>query len=58
MFDPDGSYLGIVRVPSLLEIFQIGPDFVLGRMADTRGREAVYVYTLIKPGVGGEPPGP
>jgi hypothetical protein len=61
VFDPTGRYLGVVRVPSLLEIFQIGSDFVLGRMADPRGREAVYVYALIKPGVEGgegEPPGP
>jgi hypothetical protein len=49
VFDPDGRYLGVVRVPSLLEIFQIGSDFVLGHMADNRGREAVYVYALDKP---------
>ena len=60
VFDPTGVYLGIVRVPSLLEIFQIGPDFVLGGMADSRGREALYVYTLTKPTAEGneDPAGP
>ena len=55
VFDPDGRYLGVVRTPTLLDIFQIGPDFVLGRMADSRGREAVYVYALNKPGRPGLP---
>ena len=50
VFDPAGRFLGEVRVPSLLEIYQIGPDFVLGRMATITGREAVYVYGLLKPG--------
>ena len=50
VFDPVGRFLGEVRVPSLLEIYQIGPDFVLGRMATITGREAVYEYGLLKPG--------
>ena len=60
VFDPTGRYLGIVRTPHMLEIFQIGSDFVLGRMVDLRSREAVYVFTLNKPtgeAVEG-PPGP
>ncbi len=59
VFDSTGRYLGQVRTPSLLEIYQIGPDFVLGRMATNTGREAVYVYRLIKPESGAEdnPPG-
>ena len=50
VFDPEGRYLGEVSTPSILEIHQIGADFVLGRMADGRGREAVYIFTLEKPG--------
>ena len=49
VFDPQGRYLGEVTTPSILEIHQIGADFVLGRMADGRGREAVYIFALEKP---------
>lgn len=55
VFDPVGRFLGEVRIPSLLEIYQIGPDFVLGRMATITGREAVYEYGLLKPGEEGSP---
>ncbi len=59
VFDPTGRFLGSVRTPTRLQIFQIGPDFILARMVDNRGREAVYVYGLIKPGEegGGGPEG-
>ena len=50
VFDPEGRYLGEVSTPSTLEIHQIGANFVLGRMADGRGHEAVYIFTLDKPG--------
>ena len=49
VFDADGRFLGDVRTPHLLEIHQIGKDFLLGRMADARGREAVYLWPLEKP---------
>ncbi len=49
VFDPVGRYLGDVITPSRLEIHQIGDDFVLGRMSDRRGAEAVYIYRLDKP---------
>lgn len=49
VFDPQGRFLGDVATPSILEIHQIGADFVLGRMADTAGREAVYIFKLNKP---------
>lgn len=52
VFDPSGRYLGDVVTPSILEIHQIGADFVLGRMQDTAGREAVYLFRLVKPGAG------
>ena len=51
VFDPEGRYLGEVTTPSILEIHQIGNDFVLGRMADRSGREAVYIFPLVKPGI-------
>ena len=55
VFDPEGRYLGEVTTPSILEIHQIGADFVLGRMADGRGREAVYIFVLEKPGAATSP---
>lgn len=51
VFDPEGGYLGEVSTPSILEIHEIGADFILGRMADRRGHEAVYIFGLEKPGV-------
>ena len=50
VFDHEGRYLGEVTTPSILEIHQIGADYVLGRMSDGRGREAVYIFVLEKPG--------
>jgi hypothetical protein len=50
VFDPQGRFLGEVTTPSILEIHQIGADFVLGRMADRSGREAIYIFRLEKPG--------
>lgn len=53
VFDRDGRFLGDLTMPTLMEVHQIGEDFVLGRMADGRGREALYFYPLLKPGQGG-----
>jgi hypothetical protein len=52
VFDPQGRFLGEVITPSILEIHEIGADYVLGRMADRSGREAVYIFRLDKPGAG------
>jgi hypothetical protein len=56
VFDPQGRFLGEVTTPSILQIHHIGADFVLGRMADQSGREAVYIFPLQKPGTA-PPPG-
>ena len=50
IFAPDGRYLGDMLTPARLEIHQIGPDWLLGHMASAPGREAVYLWNLIKPG--------
>jgi hypothetical protein len=52
VFDPEGRYLGEVVTPYLLDVHEIGSDYVLGHMSDGRGEEAVYIYGLEKP----EPP--
>ena len=53
VFDAQGRFLGEVTTPSILEVHQIGADFVLGRMQDDRGREAVYIFGLEKPSESG-----
>jgi hypothetical protein len=50
VFDPTGRYLGEVRTPPRLEVHQIGADFLLGRLSNRRGAEAVYLWDLEKPG--------
>jgi hypothetical protein len=59
VFDRDGRFLGDLTMPTLMEVHHIGEDFVLGRMAEQRGKEAVFYYPLIKPGApaGGGPGG-
>ena len=49
VFDPAGRFLGDVELPSQLEVHEIGDDYVLGRIANDRGVEAVYLYTITKP---------
>jgi hypothetical protein len=53
VFDRDGRFLGDLAMPNLMEVHHIGDDFIVGRMADRRGREAIYYYPLIKPGGAG-----
>jgi hypothetical protein len=52
VFDPEGRFLGDVPIPPIFEIHEIGEDYVLGRMRSTSGREAVYLYEIIKPAPG------
>jgi hypothetical protein len=46
VYDPHGGLLGDVRMPHLLDVLQIGRDFVLGVRRDAYGRESLYVYDL------------
>lgn len=46
VYDPHGGLLGDVRMPHLLDVLQIGRDFVLGVRRDDYGRESLYVYDL------------
>jgi hypothetical protein len=57
VFDPAGRFLGDVEMPSRLEVYEIGAAYVLGRITNGRGAEAVSVYELLKPipGVAPEP---
>jgi hypothetical protein len=46
VFDPAGRWLGTVRTPAGVEIYQIGPDWILGRARDELEVEYVRLYPL------------
>ena len=50
VFDPSHRLLGAVETPVRLTIFDIGPDYVMGRWQEADGTESVRVYGLEKPG--------
>lgn len=46
VFDPRGRWLGPVEVPPMFEVFEIGPDYILGVQVDELGVESVRVIEL------------
>lgn len=44
VIDADGTWIGSVRLPSTLAVFQIGSDFILGRAIDSLGVQRVQLY--------------
>ncbi len=46
VFDPEGRVLGFVETPRGLEIYEIGEDYILGRVASDLGVESVQVWRL------------
>jgi len=50
VFDEEGTWLGQVGVPSGLRVFEIGSDYLLGRVRDGLGVERVVVYALHRDG--------
>ncbi|MFV1989075.1 MAG: hypothetical protein ACC682_17520, partial [Gemmatimonadota bacterium] len=51
VLDPSGVWLGTIATPAGLRVWQIGPDFVLGKLTDDLGVERVVVYRLHRDGV-------
>jgi hypothetical protein len=49
VFDSSYHLLGSVETPLSLTIFDIGPDYILGRWRDGSGMESIRVYRLEKP---------
>ena len=47
VFDRHGQFAGTIRVPAELQIYQVGPDFVLGVIEDAAG-ERVQVHRLYR----------
>ena len=48
VFGADGRHLGLIELPAGLEVYQIGTDFVLGRMRDELGVGYVQLYGIEK----------
>lgn len=49
--DPGGRVLGFVETPEGLEVYEIGDDFILGRVKDELGVEYIQVWPLERSGV-------
>ncbi len=48
VFSREGHWLGDVTIPPDLEVYEIGPDFLLGKTHDALDAEAIVLYDLIK----------
>ena len=46
VIDASGHWLGTVNTPRRFNLFDIGPDYVLGRHRDDLGVERIRLYTL------------
>jgi len=49
VFDAEGRFLGVVRVPEEGRVAQIGRDYILGVWRDAMEIERVHLYGLVKP---------
>ena len=50
VFSNQGGWLGTVRLPARFRVYEIGPDYILGRWLSDLDVEHVQLYELIKPG--------
>ena len=50
VFDPEGRVQGLVEIPPDLTIFEIGEDYILGRVSDDLGIERVQLWSLDRSG--------
>ncbi len=50
VLDPSGVWLGTITLPESLLVWQIGRDFVLGKLTDDLGVERVFVFGLRRDG--------
>ena len=48
IFGADGRHLGVIELPGSLEVYQIGTDFLLGKVSDELGVDRVYLYRIEK----------
>jgi hypothetical protein len=50
VFDPQGRWVSTVQTPAGVEVYQIGPDWILGRALDDLDVEYVRLYRLRREG--------
>lgn len=50
VFDPEGHALGFVETAEGLEIYEIGEDYVLGRVKNELGVESIQLWPLDRSG--------
>ena len=50
VFDPDGHVLGFVETPEELTIYEIGEDYLLGRVVDELEVDYVQLWALERVG--------
>ena len=50
VFDPEGRVLGFAETPEGMEVYEIGEDYILGRVTDELGVEYVQVWPLERSG--------
>ena len=50
VFDPAGVALGLVETPPELVIYEIGEDYIMGKVSDELGVEYVQVWGLDRSG--------
>lgn len=48
IFGADGRHLGTIELPANLEIYQLGADFILGRVRDELDVDYVHLYRIEK----------
>jgi hypothetical protein len=47
VFDARGKMLGVVRVPVGFRVFEVGDDYILGRLRDAKGQAHIQLYRLV-----------
>ena len=48
IFGADGRHLGLIELPAGLEVYQIGTDFILGKVRDALDVDYVHLYRIEK----------
>lgn len=48
VFDPSGSWMGVVELPPSFDLFEVGEDYVLGRYRDDLDVETIQLLRLLR----------
>lgn len=48
VFGPEGRHLGVIELPDNLQVYQIGTDYILGKVRDELDVEYVHLYEIGK----------